>query len=81
MPFYTTGNREVIAPVNVRVVTLDGSEIPVDCRYVGVDLDGMQCWETIFPYHVGGNGYGLRLVADEVPPGTRIDAFVYGERP
>lgn len=74
-------NREVTVPVNVRVVTSDGSVTPVDCRYVGVDLDGMHCWETIFPYRVNGDGYGLKLVCDEIPPGTRIDAFVYGERP
>lgn len=70
MPFYRPGNREVTVPVNVRVVTSDGSVTPVDCRYVGVDLDG-----------VDGDGYGLKLVCDEIPPGTRIDAFVYGERP
>jgi hypothetical protein len=69
------------APVNVRIVTSDGSEIPVDCRYVGVDMMGMHCWETVFPYHVDGDGNGLRLIADQVPSVTRIDAFVYGEKP
>jgi hypothetical protein len=67
-------------PVNVRIVTPDGSEIPVDCRYMGQDKMGMYRWETIFPYHVAGDGEGLRLIADKVPPGTIIDAYVYGEK-
>lgn len=64
------------APVNVRIVTSDGSEIPVDCRYVGVDMMGMHCWETVFPYCVDGVG----LIADSVPENTKIDIFIRGER-
>lgn len=36
-------------PVNVRYVLADGSEIPVDCRYLGADDEGIHRWEIIQP--------------------------------
>lgn len=79
MVFYASNSREMEAPVNVRIMTSDGLEIPVDCRYLGRDRMGIHCWETIFPYYVDGDGYGLSLVCDKVPPRTRINAYVCGE--
>jgi hypothetical protein len=36
----------VPAPQNVRVVTLDGQEIPVECTYAGV-VDGRHQWVAV----------------------------------
>jgi hypothetical protein len=34
-------------PTNVRVVSQRGDEVPVECVYVGKDLDGTDMWEAV----------------------------------
>lgn len=64
-------NREVIPPVNVRLVFRDGTELPVDCRYIGQDPEGFYQWETVRTYDVR-DGKGLRVAVDMLPGKTEI---------
>jgi hypothetical protein len=38
---------EPTPPTNVRAVLRDGTEIPLDCRYVGL-VDGKHRWEAVY---------------------------------
>jgi hypothetical protein len=37
-----------VPPENVRAVMVDGREIPLECRYAGVDEQGMHSWEAVW---------------------------------
>lgn len=34
-------------PVNVRLVYADGTQVPVECTYAGLNADGVHRWEVI----------------------------------
>jgi hypothetical protein len=63
--------RKVTAPVNVRIVLADGTEIPVDCCYIGKDDDGTFLWETVRRYDIGDTK-ALTLAVDVLPARTAI---------
>ncbi|MBB5918918.1 hypothetical protein BJY24_007830 [Nocardia transvalensis] len=41
--------RDPIPPTNVRLVSADGEEIPLELDYVGVDDDGIHVWNALVP--------------------------------
>ena len=59
-------------PVNVRAVTPDGTEIPLECRYVGW-VDGVHRWEAVIS--VGVPVDGVRM--DVLPAHTEV-GVVFG---
>lgn len=60
-------------PENLRWVRGDGSEIPLECRYLGHQF-GMHQWAAVItPYVDVTNG---RIEIDVMPPHTRIGICV-----
>jgi hypothetical protein len=54
-------------PENVRVVTHDGQEWPVEVYYRGIE-EGQHVWVATTTYH----GLPKAIAADRVPPHTAI---------
>lgn len=58
-------------PTNVRLVYADDHEVPLDCRYDGLDDEGQHVWTAVVPS--GTPLVGIRSVQlDELPARTTV---------
>lgn len=70
-------DRQPVPPRNVRLQLRDGRVIPVECRYLGVDEDGVHVWTpTIERIDVTP---GLAAVLIEMLPARTTVALRVGE--
>lgn len=68
------------APVNVRVVLLDDTEVPIELVYVGWDLDeGVHRWEQIRPEPIPRSVFKGAHV-DKLPSHTLVAICIDEER-
>ena len=56
-------------PEGVRVIYPDGREVPLECRYEGVDKNGLHVWMAVL---VVPHEDGMRLAVSTLPSRTRI---------
>lgn len=68
-PFRFGRRREPVPPENVRMTMADGTEIPVDCAFVGLDDDGIAIWMVVTDLPLG-NVVNMR--ADLMPARSAI---------
>jgi hypothetical protein len=63
---------EPVPPENVRLVNPDGTEIPLECRYAGIDEQGIHMWVVVAPQEVRMRIGETRLSIDMLPSKTGI---------
>ena len=61
--------REPEAPSNVRAITPDGTQIPLEIVYRGTDTDGIHVWEATARVPLE---QGCQLHIDVLPPRTAV---------
>ena len=62
---------EPTPPANVRLITPDDTEIPLECRYDGQDETGIHQWVAVSPADVVIRP-GMSLRADMMPARSSI---------
>lgn len=62
---------EPVPPTDVRIVSPDGAEQPVEVAHVGADDDGVAVWVNAHPMP-DGFGPGWRITCALLPPRTTI---------
>lgn len=65
-------------PVNVRVRLRDGTLVPVDCTYSGIDDEGQHRWTTT---RVFAQDQLADLLVDAIPAGATIVIRTRHDRP
>ena len=71
---YRGAMSEVIPPENVRIQLADGTVLPVELIYTGLDERGLHEWVAVSSFPV--DDVGARVLADKVPPRTSITIMV-----
>jgi hypothetical protein len=60
-----------IPPENVRIRLLDGTIIPIELVYAGIDDEGHHMWKRVSPAELPDVGLD-RLLIDVLPPNTGV---------
>jgi hypothetical protein len=58
-----------VPPENVRLVYPDGTEVPVDCRYDGVNTEGIHEWTSVSSHPAMP---GMQLAIEMLPAKTQV---------
>lgn len=74
-------HKEPDPPVNVRVVLLDGTEVPIELIYVGFDPEQLaHRWEQIHPEPIPVSVWRGEVRADKLPGHTLISIALDEDR-
>lgn len=64
-------------PRNVRAVLADGTEVPIECAYVGIDPDtGVHLWESV--RQIPRPAVGVRAAVLPANTAIRVEAVAFG---